>query len=1050
MYHRLFHCVFVTCLVAVLTVGLGLGVKAQSMDDGQAIAEKIAGFTSKAIYNLDTDQLRAVVETYLAENAAIKVLIITESIDKERLLTYFRKDDKAVFNEPIPEDYLALDSYTSASEFEGEEIGTITIHFASSAAIGLSEEERAWIKNNPVIRVHNETDWPPFNFAEAGKPQGFSIDFMNLLAKKTGLEVEYVTGPTWNEFLDMTKSGDLDIMLNIVKTPERLTYLLYTPPYANNPNTILSRKSEPYNTIESLFGHTIAVPKGFFYEEILKRDFPKITVMTTSGVLESMKAVQFGSADAAFGELAVFSYLLRENFMSDLGVSGEVELRNPEYALLNIATRKDLPELVSILTKGMNFITSEERNVLQNTWLSSGNMSDSHTAVSGLDLTEEEKQWIKDHPEISIVDDFAWPPFTYQDEDGNFAGIASSYFEIFEEKLGIDFQPQFGRSWKQALDDVKSRKGDIVPTLIRTPERETFLAFTEPIISFPVVLASRRNSPFIDGLEALAGKRVGVVNGYLIQERIEQDFPNLQVVAFANVAEGIKGLEDGSVDAFAGNLGVINYEMNRIGVDSVKIAAPTPFVDDLSLGVRKDWPELAQILNKVIDSISDREKAAIKNSWLSITVQIGTQITTILTWAIPITLVAIAIFITIVNWNRRLGWEVKEREKAERLARENESILQTILDNMPAIVFLKDISGHFIRINRRYQELYGPDPNTISGKTVHDIYPSELADKLGALDQSTIDAGGLVENEHTVFDKDHDVILRSHMFPVLDENGKMTAFGGIEVDISARKRAEQKLEDAYQIISSSIDYATNIQHSILPPEKIFRAAFDDYFVVWEPRDRVGGDIYWCRPWGLGYLVICADCTGHGVPGAFMTLIAAAALDRAQEAGIPGRVGQLITRMHQLVQLTLRQNEKSGRSDDGLELGACFIDVEQKQMVFSGARFSLFVSDDEGVTELKGDKSGIGYRGIPLNQSFTDHKLELEPGVQYYLSSDGMIDQIGGERRRMYGKKKFKALLSDIKGSSMTDQKTRILESMADYQGRETRRDDLTVVGFRVR
>ena len=243
-----------------------------------------------------------------------------------------------------------------------------------AAEIELTPEETVWIKKNPVIRVHNETDWPPFNFAKSGKPQGFSIDYMNLLAKKVGIEVQYVTGPSWNDFLEMIKRRELDVMLNIVKTPERLKYLLYTPPYANNPNTILSKRGNTYKNIEELSGKTVAVPKGFFYEEVLKRDYPQIKLLAVKNILESMKAVSFGKANAALGELAVFSYLLDEHLMTDLVISAELKSDNPELTLLNIATHKDLPILASILIKGVNSITRVEKQVLVKRWISNQNV----------------------------------------------------------------------------------------------------------------------------------------------------------------------------------------------------------------------------------------------------------------------------------------------------------------------------------------------------------------------------------------------------------------------------------------------------------------------------------------------------------------------------------------------------------------------------------------------------------------------------------------------------------------------------------------------------
>jgi two-component system, sensor histidine kinase and response regulator len=236
-------------------------------------------------------------------------------------------------------------------------------------SIELTAEEIEWIKANPKIRVHNEMDWPPFDFNENGEARGLSIDFMDLLASKVGLEVEYVSGPTWNEFLEMMKHGELDVMLNIVKTPDRQKYLLYTPPYVENPNTILSKKDTPYRSLAELFGKTVAVTKGYFYEEILAREYPEINVLPVKDTRETMKAVSFGKADAALGEIAVLNYLINQLMMTDLSVTGEIKFGNPELSLLNIATRKDLPVLASILRKGMDSIKTEEMREIKRKWM---------------------------------------------------------------------------------------------------------------------------------------------------------------------------------------------------------------------------------------------------------------------------------------------------------------------------------------------------------------------------------------------------------------------------------------------------------------------------------------------------------------------------------------------------------------------------------------------------------------------------------------------------------------------------------------------------------
>ena len=301
--------------------------------------------------------------------------------------------------------------------------------------LNLTVQERQWLADHPVIRVHNETDWPPFNFFDDAKPQGFSIDYMNLLASMIGVKVDYVTGPTWNEFLGLMKSGDLDVMLNIVKTPERQRYMLYTKPYLFNPNTILSRREAPYDDLEQLSGKTVALPKGFFYEEILKRDYPRIKLHLVKNVTESMKAVTFGKADAALGELAVFNYLLGREMMTGLVLSGEVKLGGANYSQLNIATRKDLTVLISILTKAMNVVSAEEIKVLRQRWINVAT-----TAVPKalkLKLTDGEKAWLAEHKTMRLGVDPAYPPFDFIAEDGTYSGMASDYARLVGERLGV-------------------------------------------------------------------------------------------------------------------------------------------------------------------------------------------------------------------------------------------------------------------------------------------------------------------------------------------------------------------------------------------------------------------------------------------------------------------------------------------------------------------------------------------------------------------------------------------------------------------------------------
>ncbi len=303
-------------------------------------------------------------------------------------------------------------------------------------------------------------------------------------------------------------------------------------------------------------------------------------------------------------------------------------------------------------------------------------------------------------------------------------------------------------------------------------------------------------------------------------------------------------------------------------------------------------------------------------------------------------------------------------------------------------------------------------------------------------------------------------------WPTADEMGRVVARYNAMLDTEVSRVGE--LADAYDIISGSIRYAANIQQAILPPPAALEVAFADHFMLWEPRDVVGGDFYWVGPWGKGTLALLGDCTGHGVPGAFMTLITAGALERARAIVPGGDLPGLIQTVHRLVQETLGQHQPAGGttigmdgdhdgdpaadrmsgSDDGLELGACYLPPDGGAMWFAGARFSLFMEHHGDVVEIKGSKSGLGYRGIPPHQTYPAERLVLEPGQRFYMTTDGLVDQIGGPRRKMFGKKRFKTFLRETAGQPMAAQKPALLDALVRYQGTEARRDDVAVLGFR--
>jgi serine phosphatase RsbU (regulator of sigma subunit) len=259
----------------------------------------------------------------------------------------------------------------------------------------------------------------------------------------------------------------------------------------------------------------------------------------------------------------------------------------------------------------------------------------------------------------------------------------------------------------------------------------------------------------------------------------------------------------------------------------------------------------------------------------------------------------------------------------------------------------------------------------------------------------------------------------------------------------------ERLADALDVVNQSIRYAARIQRSTLSDWSVLDAFLAEYFVTWKPRDLVGGDMYWAKPWGDGLLLMLGDCTGHGVPGAFVTLLSSGALERAINSVEIGDLPALLNRSHGLLQTALGQDGDSGESDDGIELGACYLDPGNKRFLFSGARFELFIVDSGEVEIIRGAKKGMGYRNIPIDQTYPSQVIPITSEHTYYLTTDGLIDQVGGERRRMFGKKRFSKILLDIQPFPMAEQERRIYQALIDFQGDERRRDDVSIIGFKV-
>ncbi|SDE62625.1 PAS domain S-box protein [Rhodospira trueperi] len=392
--------------------------------------------------------------------------------------------------------------------------------------------------------------------------------------------------------------------------------------------------------------------------------------------------------------------------------------------------------------------------------------------------------------------------------------------------------------------------------------------------------------------------------------------------------------------------------------------------------------------------------------------------------------------------------DITERKETERRIRESEQKIRRIFETASEGIWMLDLNYRVTEVNDAIRVMLDRPEEDIRGRPlfdfVHDGHRDDLAVQLAKSGQARADLYeiALTRPDGTL------VHCLCNATPMLDDEGRTVGSFGMLTDITERKQAEQALTDAYDVITGSIEYASRIQRSMLPDQELLNTLVPEHFVIWEPRDRVGGDAYWCQRWGRGAMLALGDCTGHGVPGAFMTMIANGALDMALLETPPGEPAVLLARVHALIQSMLGQDREGGESNDGLDLGICYLPSRGGAVVFAGAKISLFRSVGGLVTEVRGDKFGLGYRGTPTLLHFNNHRIEPVPGQILYMTSDGLIDQVGGPRRRGFGKRRFTGVLQDAAERPLSAQRDAIVRALAEHQGDEDRRDDVSVLGFR--
>jgi len=266
-----------------------------------------------------------------------------------------------------------------------------------------------------------------------------------------------------------------------------------------------------------------------------------------------------------------------------------------------------------------------------------------------------------------------------------------------------------------------------------------------------------------------------------------------------------------------------------------------------------------------------------------------------------------------------------------------------------------------------------------------------------------------------------------------------------------RKLAGQKaeIESQNNKIKDSIEAAQRIQKALFPPMKLMDEILPEHFIFNKPRDIVSGDYYWLAKREEKIILAVADCTGHGIPGAFMSLLGISFLNEIVNKKPVLSASDILYQLREEVIRSLHQKGEKYEQRDGMDISICIFDFESSEMQYSGAFSQVYLVRNDNLTELKGDKMPVGI-SVRKDQPFTNKEMKLYRNDCLYLCTDGYSDQIGGPRRKTFRSKYLKELLLRIHGESMEGQYDILEKNLADWRGEIEQIDDILILGMRVR
>jgi len=525
--------------------------------------------------------------------------------------------------------------------------------------VELNEKERSFILSHPEIILGTDKSWEPYVIVgEKGAVTGYDAEILGKINKFTGANFKLKTG-VWQEMAGLVKKREIDGLSTGAVHEERKKYLNFSDIYLSLKKMVYVPNMNPKNirSDEDLNGKTITIYRGNLFDEKIAKRYTKSRIIKAETTEEMIKALITGKADAAIstGSFLYKSYKLNLPYI-------QMAYSLEDTVNLVFGVRKELPEAVTILNKGLALISENERFKILNRWF----LLEQNRERDGKHIlfTMEERVYLETHGPIKMCVDPDWMPYERLNENGEHEGMVADFMKIFAKRIGEKIELVPTKTWGESLEYAKSRKCDILSAANATPQRKKYMNFTLPYLVFPNVIATKNEELFIADIGDVIDRKFAAVKGYANIEQLKIRHPSINILEVDNVEKGLEKVRLGEVFGFIDSVPTLSYPMQKNAMFDLKIAGKAGIPSKLAIAVRKDDLQLLNILQKTVRSITKEERQKNYNKWISIRYEQGFDYSMV--WKIAA--IAIFIFFIVFYWNRRLA-TLNRRIEAANMAK---------------------------------------------------------------------------------------------------------------------------------------------------------------------------------------------------------------------------------------------------------------------------------------------------------------------------------------------------------------------------------------------